>query len=90
MTLWPELRAGCLRNVVRSARGRGGGGTPDGNGVVVSSNLLKENVQVRLDKENETELTTYSVSEIKVIRDADVCDVDNFKLGLQDLEEDLD
>lgn len=64
--------------------------TPDGNGVVVSSNLLKENVQVRLDKENETELTTYSVSEIKVIRDADVCDVDNFKLGLQDLEEDLD
>ena len=64
--------------------------TPDGNGVVVSSNLLKETVQVRLDKENETELTTYSVSEIKVIRDADVCDVDDFNLDLQELEEELD
>ena len=43
--------------------------TPDGQGVVVETYLIKEVVKVRLDKGNETDLQTYKMSEIKVIKD---------------------
>ena len=41
--------------------------TPEGRGVVTASDLLRENVQVRLDKGNETDLATFPVTDIKVI-----------------------
>lgn len=44
--------------------------TTDGRGVVTAHNLLRETVQVRLDKGNETDLATYGLDEIKVIRKA--------------------
>ncbi len=38
--------------------------TPEGSGVVVSANLLRETVSVRLDRSGEADLQTFSVSEI--------------------------
>lgn len=43
--------------------------TPDGQGVIVETYLIKEVVKVRLDKGNETDLQTYRVDEVKVIKD---------------------
>jgi cell fate regulator YaaT (PSP1 superfamily) len=43
--------------------------TPEGNGVVVGMNLLKEMVRVRLDKENETDLKVFKADEVKTIKD---------------------
>jgi cell fate regulator YaaT (PSP1 superfamily) len=45
--------------------------TPDGQGTVIMTCLLKEQVRVRLDKENDTDLKTYSVNEIKLIKNVD-------------------
>ena len=41
--------------------------TKEGRGVVTSANLLRETVQVKLDKGNETDLATFSVKDIKVL-----------------------
>lgn len=41
--------------------------TKNGKGVVTSANLLRETVQVKFDKGNETDLVTFPVSEIKVL-----------------------
>lgn len=49
--------------------------TPEGQGVVMEINLLKEIVKVKLDKGNETDLKTYKASEVKVIKDVS-CDED--------------
>ncbi|MFA6309012.1 MAG: stage 0 sporulation family protein [Clostridia bacterium] len=43
--------------------------TPEGHGVVVGMNLLKEMVRVRLDKENETDLKVFKADEVKTIKD---------------------
>ncbi len=43
--------------------------TPDGPGVVVDASVLKETVRVKLDKENETDLKSYAVADLKVIKD---------------------
>ena len=43
--------------------------TPDGQGIVVETFLIKEVVKVKLDKGNETDLQTYKVDEVKVIKD---------------------
>ncbi len=43
--------------------------TPDGPGVVVDASVLKEVVRVKLDKENETDLKSYAVADLKVIKD---------------------
>jgi cell fate regulator YaaT (PSP1 superfamily) len=43
--------------------------TPDGQGVVIETYLIKEIVKVKLDKGNETDLQTYKVDEVKVIKD---------------------
>lgn len=45
--------------------------TPDGQGTVVAVNLLKENVRVKLDSEQGTDIMEYSVNEVKVVKDAD-------------------
>ena len=53
--------------------------TPEGQGVVMGISLLKENVKVKLDKGNETDLKIYNISEVKVIKDVvaeDESDVD--------------
>ena len=41
--------------------------TKEGRGVVISTDLLRETVQVKLDKGNETDLVTFPVGEIKVL-----------------------
>ncbi len=41
--------------------------TANGKGVVTSANLLRETVQVKFEKGNETDLVTFPVSEIKVL-----------------------
>lgn len=41
--------------------------TKEGRGVVTSTNLLRETVQVKLDKGNETDLVNFPVSEIRVL-----------------------
>ena len=46
--------------------------TPDGQGVVEEIFLIKETVKVKLDKDNETDLKSYKLNEIKVIKDASV------------------
>lgn len=46
--------------------------TPDGQGVVVETYLIKEIVKVRLDKGNETDLQAYKMDEIRVIKDVSV------------------
>jgi cell fate regulator YaaT (PSP1 superfamily) len=53
--------------------------TPEGQGVVMEINVLKEIVKVKLDKGNETDLETYGLGAIKVIKD-----------GSQDEEIDID
>jgi cell fate regulator YaaT (PSP1 superfamily) len=45
--------------------------TPDGQGIVVMLSLLKEQVTVKLDMDNDTDLKTYMLNEIKLIKDAD-------------------
>lgn len=46
--------------------------TPDGQGVVIYTSLLKETIKVRLDKGNETDLRVYKMCEVKVIKDVTV------------------
>ena len=41
--------------------------TEQGNGYVVANNLLRETVSVRLDHENETDISVFPVSEVTVI-----------------------
>ena len=53
--------------------------TPEGQGMVMEINLLKEIIKVKLDKGNETDLESYKLEEIKVIKD-----------GRQDEEVDID
>jgi cell fate regulator YaaT (PSP1 superfamily) len=43
--------------------------TPDGQGVVIEAYLIREIVKVKLDKGNETDLQTYKMNEVKVIKD---------------------
>lgn len=46
--------------------------TPDGQGIVMDMNLLKELLKVKLDKGNETDLRLYNVSQVKVIKDVSI------------------
>lgn len=43
--------------------------TPDGQGVVVETYLIKEVVKVKLDMGNETDLLAYKIDDIRVIKD---------------------
>jgi cell fate regulator YaaT (PSP1 superfamily) len=43
--------------------------TPDGQGVVVEVYLIKEMLKVKLDKGNETDLLSYKLNEIKIVKD---------------------
>lgn len=44
--------------------------TPEGQGVVEETYLIKEVVKVKLDKGNETDLKSYRMNEVKIIKDA--------------------
>ncbi len=46
--------------------------TPEGQGVVVETYLIREIVKVKLDKGNETDLKSYKFNEIKLIKDVTV------------------
>jgi cell fate regulator YaaT (PSP1 superfamily) len=48
--------------------------TPDGQGVVVETYLIKEIAKVKLDKGNDTDLRSYKFNEVKLIKDAAVKD----------------
>jgi cell fate regulator YaaT (PSP1 superfamily) len=62
--------------------------TPEGQGQVMESNLLKEQVKVKLDKGNETDLRVYKVGEVKVIKDVTVRDENDIDLeALKKLED---
>jgi Uncharacterized homolog of PSP1 len=62
--------------------------TPEGQGIVMDSNLLKEIVKVKLDKGNETDLKIYRVDEVKVIKDVTVRDDSDVDLeALKELED---
>lgn len=43
--------------------------SPDGQGIVMDINLLKEQIKVRLDKVNETDLKVYKADELRIIKD---------------------
>lgn len=43
--------------------------TPEGNGTVVDVSVLKEILKIRLDKDNETDMKFYKLSDVKIIRD---------------------
>lgn len=51
--------------------------TPEGNGIIMQVNLLKEKVKVRLDKGNETDLQEFNVSQVKVIKQGCVEESEN-------------
>jgi cell fate regulator YaaT (PSP1 superfamily) len=62
--------------------------TPDGQGVVMETSLLKEIIKVKLDKGNEADLRIFKMSEVKVIKDVtshDEPDVDSE--ALKELED---
>ena len=58
--------------------------TPEGQGTVVGVNVLREILKVRLDKENETDLKPFELSQIKIIEDV-VCEDDTDE-NLDDLK----
>ncbi len=62
--------------------------TPDGQGQVMETSLLKEQVKVKLDKGNETDLRVYKVNEVKVIKDVSIRDDSDVDLeALKKLED---
>ena len=62
--------------------------TPDGQGVVISSSLLKELVKVKLDNENETDLKIYDASDVKVIKDVSRDEIEEeVDIDLEELKE---
>ncbi|NJD03204.1 MAG: stage 0 sporulation family protein [Ruminiclostridium sp.] len=62
--------------------------TPDGQGVVMNTSLLKEIIKVKLDKGNETDLRVYKVDEVKVIKDVAVRDESDLDFeALKELED---
>lgn len=48
--------------------------TPEGQGVVIEVYLIKETVKVRLDKGNDTDLISYKMDEVKLIKDVSLHD----------------
>ena len=61
--------------------------TPEGKGVVVSVNLLKGIIKVKLDKDNENVLKSFALKELKVIKDAELKVNDEELKLLKDLED---
>ncbi len=62
--------------------------TPDGQGVVMNTSLLKETLKVKLDKGNETDLRVYKVDEVRVIKDVTVRDESDLDFeALKELED---
>jgi hypothetical protein len=50
--------------------------TPEGQGVVMDVNLLKEILKVKMDKGNETDLRLYNINQVRVIKDVSGKDED--------------
>ena len=62
--------------------------TPDGQGVVMETSLLKEIIKVKLDKGNEADLRIFKVKEVKVIKDVTSHDEPDVDLeALKELED---
>ncbi|MGE5472887.1 MAG: stage 0 sporulation family protein [Ignavibacteriales bacterium] len=56
--------------------------TPDGQGVVVEANILKEIVRVKLDREDQADVKTYIAEQLKITKDAVVIETTD-----EDIEE---
>ncbi len=62
--------------------------TPDGQGVVVETYLIKEAVKVKMDKGNETDIRTYRFEEVSLIKDAAVREDNDSEMDeLKELED---
>ncbi len=48
--------------------------TPDGQGVVVDTSILKEKVKVKLDMGNESDIRIYGAADLKIIKDVELED----------------
>lgn len=65
--------------------------TPDGPGTVMGLNILKENVRVKLDKENISEWKNFKVAEVKIIKKPEkIPEVEVSIETLEKIEEDVD
>ncbi len=60
--------------------------TPEGQGIVLDTNLLKETVKIKLENENEPDLKIFSINEIKVIKDV-ACQQEDSDLDMEALKE---
>lgn len=55
--------------------------TPNGQGIVVQVNLLKQKVRVKLDSEQGTDIMEYSVKDVRVVKDVErQCDLEDLVL----------
>lgn len=62
--------------------------TPDGQGVVMGVSLLKEEIKVKLSRDDEMDLKVYKISDVEVIRNAYKNDSDEINLEeLKQLED---
>lgn len=62
--------------------------TPEGQGIVVETYLIREIAKVKLDKGNETDLETYKFRDLKVIQDVSARDDNDAELeALKELED---
>jgi cell fate regulator YaaT (PSP1 superfamily) len=59
--------------------------TPEGQGVIIELNVLKETAKVKLDKDNESDLAVFNFSDIKVIQDVTIAD-ENSDVDLETLK----
>lgn len=61
--------------------------TPDGQGVVIDSNTLKETCRVKLDKEDQHDIKIYNAECIKIMKDVIVIDNSDEMEELKELED---
>ena len=59
--------------------------TPDGQGVIMTVSLLRENVKVKLDKDNDADLKIYKSDQVKVLKDVSRRD-DEVEIDLVELK----
>ncbi|HEX9060813.1 MAG TPA: stage 0 sporulation family protein [Clostridia bacterium] len=61
--------------------------TPEGQGVVMGISLLKENLKVKLDKGNETDLKVFNLANVKVIKDVAGMGNEEVEVDIEELKQ---
>lgn len=59
--------------------------TPDGQGVVMGISLLKEEVKVKLNKDDDTDLRVYKMEDVEVVKKAD--EIEDADVDLEELKQ---